>query len=304
MVRQFRGLTATLAFTVSGLMLGGEVKAHDHSADALPEVKSTEVADGLYMLQGKGGNLAVSIGKDGTFLVDDQYAVMHDGIMAEIQSLGGSQPTFLLNTHWHGDHTGGNLAMGEKGTIIVAHDNVRQRLTSDQFVKAFNMKSGPQPAAALPVVTFSDTMTFHWNDQTVEAEHVAPAHTDSDSFVWFKEANVVHTGDLFFNGFYPFLDPDSKGSLAGVIAGVNTILAGMDDDTVVIPGHGPLGDKQSLTEYRDMLQTVYGRIKTMKVKGMTLEEVIAEKPTEDYDDEWGDGIFTADKWLAIVYPTI
>ena len=163
--------------------------------------------------------------------------------------------------------------MGEKGTIIVAHDNVRQRLTSDQFVKAFNMKSGPQPAAALPVVTFSDTMTFHWNDQTVEAEHVAPAHTDSDSFVWFKEANVVHTGDLFFNGFYPFLDPDSKGSLAGVIAGVNTILAGMDDDTVVIPGHGPLGDKQSLTEYRDMLQTVYGRIKTMKVKGMTLDEV-------------------------------
>ena len=139
---------------------------------------------------------------------------------------------------------------------------------------------------------------------TVEAEHVAPAHTDSDSFVWFKEANVVHTGDLFFNGFYPFLDPDSKGSLAGVIAGVNTILAGMDDDTVVIPGHGPLGDKQSLTEYRDMLQTVYGRIKTMKVKGMTLEEVIAEKPTEDYDDEWGDGIFTADKWLTIVYPTI
>ena len=129
------------------------------------------------MLQGKGGNLAVSIGQDGTFLVDDQYAIMHDGIMAEIQSLGGSQPTFLLNTHWHGDHTGGNLAMGEKGTIIVAHDNVRQRLTSDQFVKAFNMKSGPQPAAALPVVTFSDTMTFHWNDQTVEAEHVAPAHT-------------------------------------------------------------------------------------------------------------------------------
>lgn len=304
-----RGMTVGLTITSFLLLPAAHTYAHDHGKSAagdssLPAVNSTQVADGLYMVTGKGGNLAVSIGDDGTFLIDDQYAAMHAGIMAEITELGGAQPRFLLNTHWHGDHTGGNEAMGEKGTIIVAHDNVRKRLTSDQFVKAFNMKSGPQPDAALPVITYNDTISFHWNGQTVEARHVSQAHTDSDSYVWFKEANVLHTGDLFFNGFYPFIDPDSQGSVAGVIMGVNEMLDQINSDTRVIPGHGPLADKAALEAYRDMLQTVHSRVKSLKAKGLTVDEVIADNPTEDFDEEWGDGIFTADKWLAIIYPTI
>ncbi len=296
---------------LTGSLLGASFTAGagehgDAHGDPMAKVtiSSTEVADGIWMLTGQGGNMAVSIGEDGTFLIDDQFAPLHDKILAAITGLGGSQPKFLLNTHWHGDHTGGNEAMGEKGTIIVAHDNVRKRLTSDQFVKAFNMKSGPQPEAALPVITFNDTITFHWNGQTVEADHVGMAHTDSDSYVLFTEANVVHTGDLFFNGFYPFLDPDSQGSLAGVISGVNEILNRIDDETVVIPGHGPLGNKAQLTEYRDMLQTVYREVKSMKSQGKTLDEVIAAQPTKAFDKKWGGGIFTAEQWLGIIYPTI
>ncbi|PHR99997.1 MAG: MBL fold metallo-hydrolase [Oceanobacter sp.] len=300
--------TAILAF--APLSFAGD-HGHEHSHDnssaaAKPEVKitSNEVASGIYMMMGQGGNITVSIGEDGTFLVDDQYAPMSEKISAAIKNAGGDTPRFLLNTHWHGDHTGGNKAFGEQGTIIVAHENVRKRLTSDQFVKAFNMKSGPQPKAALPVITFTDGINFHWNNNTVEAHHVANAHTDSDSYVYFKESNVVSTGDLYFAGFYPFIDPDSKGSLAGMIAGVTEILAFINNETKVIPGHGPLSNKNELTAYRDMLQNVYDRIKALKEDGKSLDEIIAAKPTEDFDDQWADGIFTADKWISIIYPTI
>jgi cyclase len=237
-------------------------------------------------------------------LVDDQYAPMSEKISAAIKNAGGDTPRFLLNTHWHGDHTGGNKAFGEQGTIIVAHENVRKRLTSEQFVKVFNMKSGPQPKAALPVITFTDGIDFHWNKNTVEARYVANAHTDSDSYVYFKESNVVTTGDLYFSGFYPFIDPDSKGSLAGVIAGVNEILAFINADTKVIPGHGPLSNKKELTAYRDMLQIVYDRIKALKEDDKSLDDTIAAQPTADFDAQWGNGIFTADKWISIIYPTI
>lgn len=279
---------------------------HKHETAVQPDIKiqSSEVASGIYMMMGQGGNITVSIGEDGTFLVDDQYAPMSGKISAAIKKAGGDTPKFLLNTHWHGDHTGGNNAFGEQGTIIVAHENVRKRLTSDQFVKAFNMKSGPQPKAALPVITFTDGIDFHWNGNTVEARHVKNAHTDSDSYVHFKESNVVSTGDLYFAGFYPFIDPDSKGSVAGIIAGVNEILDFIDNDTKVIPGHGPLSNKQELTAYRDMLQSVYDRVKALKEEGKSLDEIIAAKPTKDFDPQWGNGMFTADKWISIIAPTI
>lgn len=305
---------ATAIIVMAPTVLADDHSAHQgHSHDKDPKkeasqsdikIETTKVASGLYMMMGQGGNITVSIGDDGTFLIDDQYASMSKKISAAIKKAGGDTPRFLLNTHWHGDHTGSNTDFGEQGTIIVAHENVRKRLSSDQFVKAFNMKSGPQPKAALPVITFTDGITFHWNGNTVEARHVEAAHTDSDSYVFFKESNVVTTGDLYFAGFYPFIDPDSKGSVAGVIVGVNEILNFINDETKVIPGHGPLSNKKELTAYRDMLQSVYDRVKALKEDGKSLEEIIAAKPTADFDAKWGNGIFTAEKWLSIVAPTI
>ena len=218
--------------------------------------------------------------------------------------MGGDTPKFLINTHFHGDHTGGNENLGSKGTLIVSHDNVRQRLEDGSFIKAFGMKSGPANKAALPVMTFSETMHFHINGDSVNAIHVPNAHTDGDSIIHFKKANVVHAGDVFFNGFYPFIDADHGGSVKGVIKAADTILAITDSNSKIIPGHGPLADKAQLQAYRDMLQTAYTRLVALKNQGMSAEDAIAKKPLADLEDKWGKGIFTGDKWIAVVYPGV
>ena len=272
---------------------------HDRFADV--KIKSTEITKGIYMLTGAGGNLGVSIGDDGTFLIDDQYAPLSERITAAINQLGGETPKFLLNTHWHGDHTGGNEHFGKAGSVIVAHDNVRKRLSSEQFVKTFNMKSPPQPEDALPVITFSDTMTLHWNNDELNMVHVSNAHTDGDSFVVFNKANVIHTGDLYFAGMYPFIDPDSGGSIAGAIKAVDAMLARSDENTKIIPGHGPLSNALELRKYRLMLVTAYNRIKALKDQGKTQAQTVAAKPTADLDAAWGNGFLKADNWVGIIY---
>ena len=275
---------------------------HDRFADVT--IASTQVAKGIYMLTGSGGNLGVSVGEDGTFLIDDQFAPLSERIAAAIKTLGGSTPKFLLNTHWHGDHTGGNQHFGSAGSVIVAHDNVRRRLTTEQFVKAFNMKSPPRPKEALPVITFSHTMTLHWNNDQLNVIHMGNAHTDGDSLVVFKNANVIHTGDLYFAGMYPFIDPDSGGSIAGAIKAADKILALSDDNTRIIPGHGPLSNKAELNNYRDMLATAYQRIKALKDQGKSEAETVAAKPTAELDKTWGNGFLKADKWVGIIYQGI
>ena len=205
------------------------------------EVKAEKVAEGVYMLTGSGGNLGLSVGKSGTYLIDDQYAPLSDKILAAIKAITPDPVRFVVNTHWHGDHTGGNENMGKAGALLVAHENVRRRMSSEQFIALFGNKIPASPEDALPVVTFTDAITFHWNGDEIRVYHVPPAHTDTDSIVHFVKADVVHTGDVFFNGSYPFIDTSSGGRIDGVIEAAERVLAGTGPATRFIPGHGPVG---------------------------------------------------------------
>jgi cyclase len=289
--------------TLSALVLG---LAPFTAVLAAEEVKITviPVTDQISMITGKGGNIGLMTGPDGSFLIDDQYAPLTEQILAAIKSAGGEVPKFLINTHYHGDHTGGNENLGGQGTLIFAHDNVREQLLAGSYLAAFQMKRPPAARPALPVVTFAEDLTFHLNGDTVHAIHVAHAHTDGDSFIHFKSANVIHTGDVFFNGFYPFIDVAHGGSLKGMIVATDTILTLADDQTRIIPGHGPLGDKTQLARYRQMLWTAYQRLKALKVDGETLAEAVAAQPLTDLETEWGDGLFKGDRWVELVYPGV
>ena len=257
----------------------------------------TEVADGVHVLSWAGGNIGISIGDDGVVLIDDQYAPMAPKNLAALRGLTDRPLRFVLNTHWHGDHTGGNEALTGEGALIIAHDNVRKRLAEGLLLREIP----PAPAGALPVVTFDNTVTLHFNGQTVHAFHVAPAHTDGDSVVHFRDADVVHTGDLYFNGIYPYIDGQSGGSVQGVIDGVDRVLELCGPDTRIIPGHGPVSDCTELRAYRDMLSTVHERIAKLIAGGASLADVVAEQPTADYDAEWGDGFMPTDRWVPMLY---
>jgi len=264
------------------------------------QIRTVKVAEGVYMLMGAGGNIGVSVGSDGVILIDDQFAPLSDKIKAAVAALGGPI-RFLLNTHWHFDHTGGNENFAKSGVVIVAHENVRRRMSVEQFISALNRREPPSPAAALPVVTFTDAITFYLNGDSINVFHVAPAHTDGDAVIWFRKANVMHMGDTFFNGRYPLIDLSSGGSVDGMVAAADRVLALVDANTRIIPGHGPLGDRPALQTYRAMLATVRDRIRQAVAAGQTLEQVQAAKPTAEFDAIWGKGSITPARFVEIVY---
>lgn len=255
----------------------------------------------IYMITGEGGNIGLFFGEEGTFLIDDQFAPLTEKILEAIKSVGGDYPKFLINTHYHGDHTGGNENLGKGGTLIFSHDNVRDRLSTGSFLEEFNMKQAVVAKEGLPVVTFSEDISFHLNGDTVRALHVPHSHTDGDSFIYFNAANVIHAGDIFFNGFYPFIDVNHGGSLKGMIKAVDKILSLADDNTKIIPGHGPLADKAQLASYRQMLGIAYERLRKLKAEGKTAQEAVAAKPLADLEPTWGDGMFTSDRWIVVIY---
>jgi glyoxylase-like metal-dependent hydrolase (beta-lactamase superfamily II) len=264
------------------------------------EITVVPVAEGVWMLQGAGGNIGVSAGEDGVFLVDDQYAPLTPKILAAIKTFSERPVRFVVNTHWHGDHTGGNENLGKGGAVIVAHHTVRKRLEAGGFMEIFKREVAPAPVAALPVVTFGEDLSFHVNGLEIAALHVAPAHTDGDAVVFFRGANVVHLGDIYFNKRYPNIDWGSGGHIDGVIAAVDLVLPMIDDQTKVIPGHGPLSNKAELKEYREMLATVSARIKKLIKQRKDLPTIRAAKPTAEFDAAWA-GTRNPDEWVEMVY---
>jgi cyclase len=265
------------------------------------QVKAEKLNETSYMLTGAGGNLALSVGEDAVFLVDDQYAPMTPKIKAAIAAISSKPVRFVINTHWHGDHTGGNEAFAKSDAVIVAHENVRKRMSSDQLIELMNMPVKASPKAALPVVTFTKDLSFHLNGEELHVFHVANGHTDGDAVVHFKTSNIVHMGDLYFNKLYPFIDTSSGGSVEGVIAAVDRVLAATDEKTRFIPGHGPLASRTDLMAYRSMLATVAPRIKALAKEGKTLEQAIAAKPSADFDELWGKGFMPPARFVEMIY---
>ena len=264
------------------------------------EVQTVKITDTVYMLMGAGGNLGVSAGEDTVFLIDDQYAPMTEKIAAAIAKISAKPVQFILNTHWHGDHTGGNENFGKGGSIIVAHENVRKRMSVEQFIEAFNMRTPPSPKAALPVITFTSATTFHLNGDEIRAIHMPNAHTDGDTIVHFLRNDVIHMGDIYFNGMYPFIDSASGGSVEGVIAASDKVLAIASERTRIIPGHGPISNKAELKAYRDMLAAFSGRVRDLVRQGRKLEEITAANVNAEFDDKWGKGFIKGPKFAEML----
>jgi glyoxylase-like metal-dependent hydrolase (beta-lactamase superfamily II) len=287
---------------VAALALPGP--AHARQGMDSVQIRTVPLNHGVYMLVGAGGNIALASGDDAAFIVDDQFAPLTPKILAAIRAITDKPVRFMVNTHWHFDHTGGNENFGKAGTVIVAHDNVRKRMSVEQFISRLNRREAPSPKAALPSITFPDQVTFHLNGDTIHAVHVPPAHTDGDAIVHWSAANVLHMGDVFFNGRYPFIDLDSGGSFEGVINAVNSALAMSNDQTKIIPGHGELATKADLLRYRDVMVQVRDRVRTLIQQGKTKDEVIAAKPTAQWDATWGAGFMNPATFLGIVYDSM
>jgi glyoxylase-like metal-dependent hydrolase (beta-lactamase superfamily II) len=264
------------------------------------EIKATQLTASTWMMTGSGGNMGLSVGDDATFLIDDQFAPLTEKITAAIGKITPKPVKFVLNTHWHFDHTGGNENLAKAGVVIVAHDNVHKRMSSDQFIEFLKMKEAASPHLAQPVVTFPDQVTFHLNGDEIRAIHVERAHTDGDSIVYFAKSNVIHMGDTYFAGMYPFIDTSSGGTIDGMVAACDKALAIADDSTKIIPGHGPLANKADLKAWRDMLAAVSARVKKMIAEGKKLEDITASGVTSDFDAAYGKGFVTPPKFAEMV----
>jgi cyclase len=282
-----------------GLALSGSVAAQERDFSKV-EVKAIPVAGKVHMLQGAGGNIGVSVGSDGLLIVDDQFAPLADKIRAALKGLGDGKLAFVLNTHWHYDHTGGNEAFGRDATII-AHDNVRKRLEKGQMLRGEQVP--PAPPKALPVITFGESMSVHFNGEEIRVLHYPHGHTDGDSVIFFTGSNVVHMGDDYFAGLFPFVDLESGGSLAGLTENIEKVLGQIPADAKVIPGHGPLSTKADLQGYLAMLKETTAHVRQGIEAGKDLKALQAAGLPEKWK-EWGSGFIKIEDWIALIHGSL
>ena len=289
-----RRLTISLLATVA-------VIAAPIAAAQLPTPKTTDLGSGIHVIFGQGGNIGVSTGPDGAFVIDDQYQQSAAANLAKVEALAGGAPKYLVNTHWHADHAGGNETFAKAGTMIFAQENVRKRLTG--AVASLGLDGKPSPAApapAWPVITFIDGVDFHLNDETIRVFHVSPAHTDGDSMVWFVEPNILHMGDLFFNGIFPVIDLGSGGSVRGYLTVMKETYAKIDDKTQLIPGHGDMGTKADLAKQIAMLEGAINAVAKHVKAGDSLAKTVAAKPLKPWA-KYAWSFIPADSFTTTLY---
>lgn len=264
------------------------------------QITSTHVAGKVYMLEGRGGNIGVSVGEDGLLIIDDQFAPLAEKIRAALGALSQGKLRFVLNTHWHGDHTGGNVAFGSEAPII-SHANVRKRLSTRQTL--FGRTYEPLPKEGLPVITFDDSLSIHFNGEEIKARHYPHAHTDGDIVVFFGESGVVHMGDLFFNGTFPFVDLDHGGDVEGLTRHIGDILGELPEGVKIIPGHGPLADPTDLKAYHQMLTETTRVVRVAMAAGKAVEDIKAAGLGDEWK-RWGEGFIKTDAWVETIHRSL
>jgi glyoxylase-like metal-dependent hydrolase (beta-lactamase superfamily II) len=265
------------------------------------QIKVNKLTDNIYVLVGQGGNIGLFVGEDGVFMIDDQFAPLTTKILTAIKTITDKPVRYLINTHWHGDHTGGNLNMAKEGAIIVSHENVRKRMSMDQVVRGRTKKASPKQA--LPVITFTKDMMYHFNGDDVLITHVHDAHTDGDALVYFTKNNVLHMGDAYFQAKFPYIDTSSGGTIDGYIAGIQKALMLSDDETQIVCGHGKVSKKAEMKLYLQMLKTLRNRVAAEKSKGKSLKEVVANTSiTKEYKSY--NGWITEERIKTAIYNSL
>lgn len=285
---------------IATILAAGFLSANAQTDWDAVEIKTESVGNGIYVLFGRGGNIAISVGEDGVIMIDDQYAPLTGKILAAVKTITDKPVDYVINTHWHGDHTGGNENMDKAQAVILGHSNVRARLGEEQFNSYFDRKTPPSPQAALPVITFEDRLKLFFNELEIDVFHVMEAHTDGDSIVHFKGANVIHMGDTYFNGWYPYIDASSGGSLIGFIDAMDDVLALSDDKTVIIPGHGPVSNKAELQKHRDALEALRVKLEAELTAGKSDEAILSAGPLQGIDHPFKPVWLDEKRFLEIV----
>jgi len=278
--------------------------AQDKTQDKAVEFTTIQLSDAIYMLQGRGGNVGISTGEDGLYIIDDQVKPITSQLLQAIRKISNKPIKFVINTHYHADHTGGNEAIGGAGAVIIAHDNIRKRMTSKQVSIFMNNTTPPYPKGALPVVTFNDRMSLHFNGESATAYYVANGHTDGDSIIHFPVSNVIHMGDMYFNGLYPYVDLDAGGSMEGLVEAADLALSMADESTRIIPGHGPLAMTEDLKSYRDFLIKASANVQELIDQDMNLQQIIAAQPTREWDETMGKTWIKPAQFVTFIYNSL
>jgi cyclase len=267
-------------------------------------IQAQPLTDSITLLSGPGGNVVVLNGADGKLMGDTFVQPAWPHLKDALDAIGKAPVKTAIDTHWHFDHSDNNASLRAAGATLVAHENTKKRMSETHTLAVLNLTFAPSPAAALPQQTFSQTHKITMNGETVSLVHIPPAHTDSDIYIHFEKGNILQTGDIFFNGMFPYIDDETGGSVSGMIAGATKLLAVADTNTKIVPGHGALGNKTDLMKYRDMLTTVRDRLQKLKSSGKSVQEAVAAKPLDDLDPVWGKGLFNSDTFIQIAYPAL